>query len=1076
MTESYNSSKTLQVTTMNKVFISYSHHDKAIADKLKKSLALNGITIIIDSEGMAAGENIQQFIEDSIRNSDVTLSIVSNKSIESAWVALESITTYWQEKFERGGRRLIPCYIDPDFLDDDYSLKIAPRIEQEIEKLEALIGQHAPIKLDPEHLQSKKTRLYDLRNNLPRILLRFRDSLTLDIREEKYDQSLKTIIETIKSSPCAPLSLFEDIFNRDVAAETSEIDHRFVRLTMLMDKGESSPTRYEPLKRGDERETFDDLLKLVEGRVDDETFVLLGAPGSGKTTLLKRFQVDFYRESVRTAKGVLPFFVRLSQYDPSYSPNDWLVSEWSKTYGETGLSLSELLKAGKVILLLDALNEMPHRNEVDFARLVDKWYELAVDVNRKHNRILISCRSLDYSKTLSRPDFLVPNIEIQPLTPEKIQEFLGVYLPNRDKETWEKIQRNRTADFYQTPYFLSLLCRLVKDTGEVPDGRASLFTAYIRQAMERELKNPLLIEKSLLNENDRNKIALRKWESPFQLPGGGGLPGSFSELAYAMQKNDMVVNKQVSLAENEALKLIGHDRSEDMLRAGVALNLLNKDIGGDEPVYRFQHQLLQEYFAARTLAASPKLELVRVPWSVAEVRPKLAETIAKLGSSDRLRPLAQTGWEETTLTAAAMVVNTRAYIEELIDKNLPLAARCAILPELDAPEDLKSKIRWELISRMQNMQADLRARIAAGEALGLIGDPRFKLHNSNVGEYLLPPMVEIPAGNYPIGAFFTRYVNEMPKHKVQINAYEIGIFPVTNAEYKKFIEAGGYEKEHWWDTANALRWLREGGAEDQKQSLRDARLTWQNNWTDDQIKEMVKQNRATEEQVEEFLRSRNSSDEEFERQLDESFPGGAIYREPHYWNDSLYNNPAQPVVGVSWYEARAYCKWLSEATGEEYRLPTEVEYEAAARGKNGRKYSYGRKFDKSRCNTFEGRIRQTTPVGIFDNRTPEGAYDLTGNVWTWTTTIYDEVRYRYPYRSEDGREDAEVGAGSEEGSTDGKSARATHRVIRGGSWYNSAVYCRSAYRGAYTPGNRGGSLGFRLSRTLPLALLPLRAE
>ncbi|MFZ4794912.1 MAG: formylglycine-generating enzyme family protein, partial [Blastocatellia bacterium] len=158
---------------------------------------------------------------------------------------------------------------------------------------------------------------------------------------------------------------------------------------------------------------------------------------------------------------------------------------------------------------------------------------------------------------------------------------------------------------------------------------------------------------------------------------------------------------------------------------------------------------------------------------------------------------------------------------------------------------------------------------------------------------------------------------------------------------------------------------------------------------------------------------------------------------------------------------------ISQVTGVEYRLPTEVEYEAAASGEEGREYCYGKEFDFSRCNTFESHIRRPTPVGIFDNRTREGTYDLTGNVWMWTTTIYDQEKYRYPYRAEDGREDAEAGGGGDEGEAGSKSVRAAFRVVRGGGWGDYAVFCRSAIRFWRAPGDRDDDVGFRLSRTLP---------
>ncbi|MBK8314330.1 MAG: SUMF1/EgtB/PvdO family nonheme iron enzyme [Acidobacteria bacterium] len=119
------------------------------------------------------------------------------------------------------------------------------------------------------------------------------------------------------------------------------------------------------------------------------------------------------------------------------------------------------------------------------------------------------------------------------------------------------------------------------------------------------------------------------------------------------------------------------------------------------------------------------------------------------------------------------------------------------------------------------------------------------------------------------------------------------------------------------------------------------------------------------------------TDEEFEQWLDETFPPGKLYRQPEYWDDTRFNNPAQPVVGVTWFEARAYCNWLtanshgvppSGGTESIFRLPTEAEFEAAARGKKGQMFPYGKEFEMSRSNTFESHIRRSTPVGIFQQR------------------------------------------------------------------------------------------------------------
>ena len=123
------------------------------------------------------------------------------------------------------------------------------------------------------------------------------------------------------------------------------------------------------------------------------------------------------------------------------------------------------------------------------------------------------------------------------------------------------------------------------------------------------------------------------------------------------------------------------------------------------------------------------------------------------------------------------------------------------------------------------------------------------------------------------------------------------------------------------------------------------------------------------------------SDDDFETLLDTWYPPGR-QAQPEYWNDDAFNNPAQPVVGICWFEAGAYCAWLSAQTGETFRLPTEAEWEAAARGTAARRYAFGDDFDATYCNTFETHVRRTTPIGVFPGgETSEGLVDMTGNTW-----------------------------------------------------------------------------------------------
>jgi formylglycine-generating enzyme required for sulfatase activity len=180
--------------------------------------------------------------------------------------------------------------------------------------------------------------------------------------------------------------------------------------------------------------------------------------------------------------------------------------------------------------------------------------------------------------------------------------------------------------------------------------------------------------------------------------------------------------------------------------------------------------------------------------------------------------------------------------------------------------------------------------------------------------------------------------------------------------------------------------------------------------------------------------------------------------ETGYWHDRKWNGPNFPVVGVSWYEASAYAKWLILKTGKNYSLPTEAQWEKAARGTDGLIYPWGDEFNKNYCNSSECGLGRTSPVGIFlKNKSPFGCMDMAGNVWEWCADWYDANYYsKSPVKNP-------------QGPTNG-----SRRVLRGGSWDSDAFFCRAAYRYDSGPAYRGGGgpavrgldLGFRLVRLM----------
>ena len=168
---------------------------------------------------------------------------------------------------------------------------------------------------------------------------------------------------------------------------------------------------------------------------------------------------------------------------------------------------------------------------------------------------------------------------------------------------------------------------------------------------------------------------------------------------------------------------------------------------------------------------------------------------------------------------------------------------------------------------------------------------------------------------------------------------------------------------------------------------------------------------------------------------------------PGYWNDKQWNGADYPVVGVSWFEAVAYCRWLSAQTGIAFHLPNEAEWEKAARGSDGCIYPWGNFWDTGRCNSEAAGLKRTMPVGTYPTgASPYGTLDMAGNVWEWCATQWGKD---YPYRIKDEWQAAYLEADQT-------------RVLRGGSW-NKSAYVRGAYRFYNYPRDRFSNKGLRVA-------------
>lgn len=167
--------------------------------------------------------------------------------------------------------------------------------------------------------------------------------------------------------------------------------------------------------------------------------------------------------------------------------------------------------------------------------------------------------------------------------------------------------------------------------------------------------------------------------------------------------------------------------------------------------------------------------------------------------------------------------------------------------------------------------------------------------------------------------------------------------------------------------------------------------------------------------------------------------GNESYSRETYFADEQFDD--YPVIYVSWVDAKAYCEWVGR------RLPTEAEWEKAARGEDGRIYPWGSGINCQKANYWGqegGCTGDTTPVGSYpDGASPYGVLDMAGNVWEWVSSIYKP----YPYNPGDGREEMDS---------------SKPRLLRGGSWYYAtSKIVRTASRSRSDPGYTFFGVGFR---------------
>ena len=253
-------------------------------------------------------------------------------------------------------------------------------------------------------------------------------------------------------------------------------------------------------------------------------------------------------------------------------------------------------------------------------------------------------------------------------------------------------------------------------------------------------------------------------------------------------------------------------------------------------------------------------------------------------------------------------------------------------------------------------------------------------------------LVKVPAGEFTMGASNSDKqadANEKPQGKINLDDYYIGKYDVTNAQFAAFVKATGYNTTA--DDAGSGTIL----------------ITATHTW------ETIK---------------------------------GANWQHPRGPGSNILGLDDYPVVMVSWDDAVAFCKWVADQSGRNVMLPSEAQWEKAARGTKALLYPWGNDPPTADLANFNNNEGSQMPVGDYSpaGDSPYGASEMAGNVWQWTRSVYKP----YPYDASDGRED--------------ETSRES-RVVRGGSYPNPPQYLRVTDRLWYLPADRYEAVGFRVA-------------
>ncbi|MEA3351524.1 MAG: SUMF1/EgtB/PvdO family nonheme iron enzyme [Chloroflexota bacterium] len=702
-----------------------------------------------------------------------------------------------------------------------------------------------------------------------------------------------------------------------------------------------------------------DLLQEHDG------LIILGDPGAGKTTFLKYVALSLaVGKSADLGLGErLPILVPLSAYANALGEDDIrlddFIAEFFHDIGSDlpiGVLLAEALDAGAALILLDGLDEV---KEVGLRHtVVERVTDFYAFHRQTGNKFILTSRVIGYRSVR-------PNVEglaectLVDFEEDEIESFVHRWTSALEKqaqgetvvaqtdaqreqeELLEAIHQNPgVRQLAANPLLLTILALMKRQGVTLPERRVELYDQYVRTLLSTWNRARSLSGRA--PSRDPDVIRTLRILAPLALWMHEVSPG------VGLVKRQDLRRKLVALFQERGEHEPEVAASSFLMDVRDYAALLLERGSGQ---YGFIHLTFEEYLAAVAIALDAQ----------GDARPVVDYLNGVIGEQ---------AWREVVLLTVSYLgiiqqLDTVAgeVVETLVEEKPGEPGEAAVLSGeavLDAypqgvPPRSKTRVMEALVETMQSAEVSPELRRRAGLLLGSFG---WRPND-------LDAFVEVPAGTFLYG-------DDKDEREISYR-YWVTKYPVTNAQYTRFIQAGGYQQQDYWSEAG-----------------------WQQ-------------------------REKKS------------------WEQPRYWKGE-YSNPIFPVVGVSWYEAEAYCNWLArqELTipipkGYTVRLPTEEEWERAARGTDGREYPWMDEFDFIYANVseemFEG-IGTTAICTYPQGESPTGAWDMSGNVFEWTNSWFDQER--------------------------------KYRVVRGGSCISYHRYARCAFRFRYYPRLGDNFNGFRV--------------